>query len=280
MNYSAAKVKDVIVHAIHASSTVSDAAAQVSQGSSDLSGRVQEQAAALEETSATMNEISSTVQANTANARKVSTLALHVKSQSTDGAAVMNQTIDAMQSIRESSNKIAEIVSLIDGIAFQTNLLALNAAVEAARAGEHGRGFAVVAGEVRALAQKSAEAAKDIKVLIDDSVSRVEKGTALAEQSGEMLNGINKAVDQVADMISQIANASAEQELGINQVHVAISQIDAVTQQNAALVEQTTAASESLNAEAHELRESMSFFNTGTQNQATPARKAFLEAKQ
>jgi len=263
INNSSVKVKDSIVQAINASNIVNAAANQVSQGSSDLSSRVQEQAAAIEQTSATMHEMTSAVQANTINARKVSDLAHQVQGQSVDGAAVMQQTIGAMQSIRESSHKISDIVTLIDGIAFQTNLLALNAAVEAARAGEHGRGFAVVAGEVRTLAQKSAEAAKDIKVLINDSVTRVENGTLLAEKSGQMLTDITGSVKEVAGMIEEIANASNEQATGINQVHTAIAQIDAVTQQNAALVEETTAAAESLSKEADHLRENMSFFNTG-----------------
>jgi len=270
INYSAAKVKEVVQEAIRTSNVVSDAAGQVSQGSADLSARVQEQAAALEETSATMNEMTAAVQANTANARKVADLAHEVQRQSVEGASVMHQTIGAMQSIRESSHKISDIVSLIDGIAFQTNLLALNAAVEAARAGDHGRGFAVVAGEVRALAQKSAEAAKDIKSLIDDSVTRVENGTSLAEKSGEMLSGITGSVQQVAGMIEQIATASNEQATGISQVHRAMSDIDRVTQENAALVEETTAAAESLSTEAAELQKNMSFFNTGD-DKASPS---------
>ena len=286
INDSAAKVKEVVVQAVDASNIVNDASAQVSQGSADISARVQEQAAALEETSATMNEMASAVQANTANARKVADLAHQVQNQSVEGANVMHQTIGAMQSIRESSHKIADIVSLIDGIAFQTNLLALNAAVEAARAGEHGRGFAVVASEVRALAQKSAQAAKDIKELIDDSVKRVENGTQLAEKSGQMLGGITGAVEQVAGMIEQIAHASAEQSQGITQVHTAIAQIDTVTQQNAALVEETTAAAESLSTEANHLRQNMSFFNTGSishahyqhKKAATPTPKALASA--
>jgi len=257
------KLQATVMETTHIALSVSDISTQVSQGSSDLSARVQEQAAALEETSATMNEMTAAVQANTANARKVADLAHEVQRQSVEGASVMHQTIGAMQSIRESSHKISDIVSLIDGIAFQTNLLALNAAVEAARAGDHGRGFAVVAGEVRALAQKSAEAAKDIKSLIDDSVTRVENGTSLAEKSGEMLSGITGSVQQVAGMIEQIATASNEQATGISQVHRAMSDIDRVTQENAALVEETTAAAESLSTEAAELQKNMNFFNTG-----------------
>lgn len=269
INASTHKLRGIVNDSLDSSNVVNDAAAQVSQGSADLSSRVQEQAAALEETSATMHQMAAAVQANTANARRVADLTHQVQTQSVEGVSVMNQTIGAMQSIRESSYRIADIVSLIDGIAFQTNLLALNAAVEAARAGEHGRGFAVVAAEVRALAQKSAAAAKDIKVLIDESVSRVENGTQLAEKSGHMLTSITDAVEQVATMVEEIANASHEQSQGISQVHTAVAQIDAVTQQNAALVEQTTAAAESLASEAKHLQENMSFFKTHQPTSAT-----------
>jgi len=244
----------------------------VSQGASDLSSRVQEQAAAIEETSATMTEMAAAIQTNTANAKKVADLAHQVKSQTGAGVQVMQQTITAMQAIRESSTQIADIVTLIDAIAFQTNLLALNAAVEAARAGEHGRGFAVVAGEVRALAQKSAEAAKDIKSLIADSVGRIETGTQLADKSGEMLSGITGSIEQVATMIEQIAEASAEQSQGIGQVHRAMSDIDRVTQENAALVEKTTNAAESLSCEANGLIENMAFFKTGSMQAVTQMR--------
>ena len=278
LNETNAHLKNVVAQAVEASNIVSEAAGQVSQGSSDLSGRVQEQAAALEQTSSTMNEMAIAVQTNTANAHKVAELTRQVKNQSTDGVAVMQQTINAMQSIRESSSKIADIVTLIDSIAFQTNLLALNAAVEAARAGEHGRGFAVVASEVRALAGKSADAAKDIKSLIEDSVNRIHAGTQLADKSGEMLNGITASIEQVAGMIEHIADASKEQTIGINQVHKAIADIDKVTQENAALVEETTAAAESLSIEANNLRHSMAFFKTGTatvvSKRANTAKKA------
>lgn len=274
INFSSEKVRSTVVQAVEVSNIVNNAAAQVTQGSSDLSARVQEQAAALEETSATMNQMAAAVQANTANARKVADLAHQVQHQSENGSVVMRETIDAMQSIKESSSQISDIVSIIDGIAFQTNLLALNAAVEAARAGEHGRGFAVVASEVRALAGKSADAAKDIKVLIEESVTRVAKGTDLAEKSGEVLNGITGSIEQVAEMIEAIANASNEQSIGINQVNKAIADIDVITQQNAALVEETTAAAESLNHEANELRQNMAFFKTGQNNMMPTATRA------
>jgi methyl-accepting chemotaxis protein len=237
-------------------------------GAMDLSTRVQEQAAALEQTSATMNQMAVAVQTNTANAKRVAELAHQVQHQAGAGVDVMQQTIEAMQSIKESSSKISDIVTLIDGIAFQTNLLALNAAVEAARAGEHGRGFAVVAGEVRALAQKSADAAKDIKELINDSVGRIEAGTQLADRSGEMLSGITGSIEQVANMIEEIANASGEQATGIGQVNKAVAEIDKVTQENAALVEETTAAAESLSNESRSLKENMGFFKTGTTSHA------------
>jgi methyl-accepting chemotaxis protein len=263
LNNTNVRLKEIVSAAIEASVTVNEAADQVSQGSADLSMRVQQQASALEQTSATMNEMTSAVQANTANARKVAGLTNQVQAQAKDGVQVMQQTISAMQSIKESSSKISDIVTIIDSIAFQTNLLALNAAVEAARAGEHGRGFAVVASEVRALAGKSADAAKDIKTLITDSVARIESGTHLADKSGEMLNGIATSIHHVAGMIEEIANASSEQSVGIGQVHLAIADIDRVTQENAALVEETTAAAESLSSEANNLRNNMSFFKTG-----------------
>lgn len=254
------KLQQTVSIALSAARMVSHNADQVAQGSEDLSSRVQEQAASLEETSATMHQMTSAVQANTENAKTVSELTHNVQTQAQDGVSVMQQTIAAMQSIRESSNKIADIVTLIDGIAFQTNLLALNAAVEAARAGEHGRGFAVVASEVRALAGKSAEAAKDIKALINDSVSRIHAGTELADKSGEMLTEMTTSIAQVAGMINQIAAASNEQSTGIQQANIAMSTIDTITQQNAALVEETSAVAKNLSDESERLLQSMSFF--------------------
>lgn len=263
LNASIYRLREVVAQSVNASSLVNQTADQVSRGSADLSARVQQQSAALEETGATMNEMASAVQANTANANRVAELADQVQHQAGAGVGVMQDTISAMQAIRESSSKIADIVTLIDGIAFQTNLLALNAAVEAARAGEHGRGFAVVAGEVRALAQKSADAAKDIKTLITDSVQRVQTGTQLAEKSGEMLNGVSDSILQVTQMIREIASASNEQSLGIHQVHQAMTDIDLITQENASLVHDTSSAASSLSKEAHALNQSMSFFKTG-----------------
>jgi methyl-accepting chemotaxis protein len=263
VNTSAQKLTDVVSKAVNASSIVHSAADEVSKGALDLSQRVQEQAAALEETSATMDQMNSAVQNNTQNAKQATQVARDVQAKATQGTSVMQQTIEAMNAIQESSHKISDIVTLIDGIAFQTNLLALNAAVEAARAGDHGRGFAVVAGEVRALAQKSAEAAKEISALIGESVTRIDQGTKLASESGEMLDTITSAVGEVTGMIEHIAQASQEQAEGVNQVHKAIADIDQVTQQNAALVEQTSAASESMSEQAAILSADMAFFKTG-----------------
>jgi methyl-accepting chemotaxis protein len=260
MTYSNQRVKESVIKAVSASHIVNEAAREVSQGSFDLSGRVQKQVIALQQTSSTMNAMAIVVQANTNNANSVADLVHEVQDQACDGVGVMQQTIGAMQSIKESSSKIVDIVSLIDGIAFQTNLLALNASVEAARAGEQGKGFAIVAGEVRGLAQKAAAAATDIRQLIDESVSRIELGTQLADKSGEMLNGIRQSIERVTGMIEDISKASIEQSQGISQVHRALADIDRVTQENATLVDKTTVAAESLSTEADHLKNSMGFF--------------------
>nr|WP_051640621.1 methyl-accepting chemotaxis protein [Thiomicrorhabdus sp. Milos-T2] len=268
------KLQDVISEALEAANTVNDVSGEVATSALDLSQRVQEQAAALEETSATMNEMNSQVQSNTQNAQEAEQVSNDVQSKAKSGQTIMVDTINAMENIQESSHRISDIVTLIDGIAFQTNLLALNAAVEAARAGEHGRGFAVVAGEVRNLAQKSAEAAKDIKNLIEETVTRVTQGVKLASDSGEMLTDINDAIQIVTQMITQIAQASTEQAEGVHQVHQAITQIDEVTQQNAALVEETSASAENLKDQSESLNHTMGFFNRGTQHQSqTPHKK-------
>lgn len=278
VNQSLEKLAEIVSQAMQAADIVSNASDEVSRGALDLSQRVQEQAAALEQTSATMDEMNSAVQNNTDNSQQAAEVASKVQKEAGQGQQVMQQTINAMNSIQESSHKISDIVTLIDGIAFQTNLLALNAAVEAARAGDHGRGFAVVAGEVRALAQKSAEAAKDIKNLIDESVSRIDDGTRLASESGERLASITGSIEQVTGMINQIARASSEQAEGVSQVHTAISDIDGATQQNAALVEQTSAAAESMSEQATELSRNMAFFKTGaSSNRMRPQPK--IESK-
>jgi len=263
INHMSSALQNAVHNAALVANTVTQVSAHVADSATRLTERMQEQAASLEETNATMSEMTATVQANTNNSQKVADLAHQMQAQAGSGVTVMRQTITAMQSIRASSTQIADIVTLIDGIAFQTNLLALNAAVEAARAGEHGRGFAVVAGEVRALAQKSSEAAKDIRTLISDSVSRIENGTQLADKSGEMLDGINQSIGLVAMMIEQIASASHEQASAIHHIHKAMSEIDSVTQENSMLVQDTSASAETLSSEAESLRSNMSFFNTG-----------------
>jgi methyl-accepting chemotaxis protein len=273
VNNTVTKLSDVINQTAQASQVVSQGSQEVAQGAMDLSQRVQEQAAAIEETSSTMEEMTSSVKNNAQHAKEASEVAHTVQGQSNSGSTVMKQTIEAMNAIQESSHKISDIVTLIDGIAFQTNLLALNAAVEAARAGEHGRGFAVVAGEVRSLAQKSADAAKEITSLITESVTRIDQGTQLASESGEVLSGINQSINEVAQMIEQISQASNQQMEGIDQVHKAISQIDEVTQQNAALVEETAAAADSKNEQAESLDRNMAFFKTGQSVHLPPTKK-------
>lgn len=279
VNNSVAKLSDVINQTTQAAQIVSQGSQEVAQGAMNLSQRVQQQAAAIEETSATMEEMTSSVRNNAQHAQEASDVAQAVQGQSNTSSTVMKQTIEAMNAIQESSHKISDIVTLIDGIAFQTNLLALNAAVEAARAGDHGRGFAVVAGEVRSLAQKSADAAKDITGLITESVARIDQGTKLASESSEVLSGINQSVDEVAQMIAQIAQASNQQMEGIDQVHKAVSQIDEVTQQNAALVEQTAAAADSMNEQADRLDRDMAFFRTGQTVHSSETVKPKLVAK-
>jgi methyl-accepting chemotaxis protein len=272
INYSLLKMNEVVNVATDVSANVSLSAKEVSQGARDLSQRVQDQAISLEQTSSTMEQMTSQLHSTTQNAQQATEMALNVRQQTLQGVEIMEDTINAMHSIEESSHRISEIVTLIDSIAFQTNLLALNAAVEAARAGEHGRGFAVVAGEVRNLAQKSADAAKDIKKLIDETASRVERGSGLAKRTGQMLNQMNDSVEQVAKRIQEIAGAAAEQSHGVQQVNKAMSQLDSVTQQNAALVEQTNAAAESLSDQALLLQKEMAFFKTQNKQIATPRR--------
>lgn len=262
MNKSVASLNEIVSVVIDAANTVTTGAGEVALGAMDLSQRVQEQAAAVEQSSATMEEFSAAVQNNAKNSSEEAEVEHQVETKAQQAAEVMKQTIVAMSAIQESSHKISDIVSLIDGIAFQTNLLALNAAVEAARAGDHGRGFAVVAGEVRALAQKSAEAAKDIKTLISESVTRIDQGTQLATESGEAINEIATAIEHVSHMSEQISQASSEQAEGVRQLQMALTQIDQVTQQNAALVEETSSAAESMREQAGVLSERMRFFKT------------------
>ena len=240
--------------------TIATASAEIAAGNQDLSSRTEEQASSLEETASSMEELTSTVKQNADNARQANQLAQSASGIAIKGGDVVGQVVGTMSSINDSSRKIVDIISVIDGIAFQTNILALNAAVEAARAGEQGRGFAVVASEVRNLAHRSAAAAKDIKLLITDSVDKVEAGSQLVNQAGATMTEIVNSITRVTDIMSEITSASAEQSDGIEQVNVAITQMDQVTQQNAALVEQAAAAAESMQEQAARLSEVVSVF--------------------
>mgnify|MGYP000974728668 CR=1 FL=1 len=259
------ELRRIVDNVQQATLRVNSAAGEIARGSADLSRRTEEQASALEETASSMEELTSTVKQSADNAGQANQLASAARTQAEQGGEVVEQAITAMSAINTSSRKIADIISVIDEIAFQTNLLALNAAVEAARAGEQGRGFAVVAGEVRKLAQRSADAAKEIKSLITDSVAKVEDGGRLVEQSGKTLQEIVTAVKKVSDIVAEIAAASREQASGIEQVNKAILQMDQVTQQNAALVEETAAASQSMGEQAQELQQLITFFKLDAQ---------------
>ncbi|WP_285887449.1 MULTISPECIES: methyl-accepting chemotaxis protein [Hydrogenophaga] len=242
------------------SESVSSASEQIAQGNQDLSSRTESQASALEQTAASMEELSSTVRQNADNAAQANQLAQSASRVAVEGGQVVSQVVDTMKGINESSRKISDIISVIDGIAFQTNILALNAAVEAARAGEQGRGFAVVAGEVRNLAQRSAAAAKEIKQLINDSVERVESGTALVDKAGTTMNEVVDSVRRVTDIMGEISSASKEQSDGVGQIGEAVTQMDQATQQNAALVEEMAAAASSLRTQATDLVTSVAVF--------------------
>ncbi|WP_445621520.1 methyl-accepting chemotaxis protein [Kushneria sp. Sum13] len=245
--------------------SVASASAQISQGNDDLSQRTMVQSSAIEQTSASMEEMGSSAAQNANNAQKAHQLTSSASSVAHQGGEVVGRVVQTMRDINDSSHRINNIVSVIDGIAFQTNLLALNASVEAARAGEQGRGFAVVASEVRSLAQRSAEAAKDIRALINESVERVEKGTTLVDQAGKTMADIVSSIRHVSDIVGEISGASSEQNLSVGQVSQAISQIDETTQQNAALVEESAAAAVSLNTQAHELVAAVGRFRLGDQ---------------
>ncbi|WP_083686136.1 methyl-accepting chemotaxis protein [Rhodoferax koreense] len=243
---------------------VATASAEISHGNNDLSARTEQQASALQQTAASMEELSSTVKQNADNARQANQLAQSASTVAVRGGDVVGQVVETMKGINDSSKKIADIISVIDGIAFQTNILALNAAVEAARAGEQGRGFAVVASEVRSLAQRSADAAKEIKNLISASVERVDQGTTLVDQAGVTMQEVVTAIRRVTDIMGEISAASTEQSQGVSQVGEAVTQMDQATQQNAALVEQSAAAAQSLNDQAEQLVRAVSVFRTGS----------------
>jgi len=247
------------------SDAIGSAAAEIAAGNEDLSRRTEAQAASLEETASSMEELTSTVRHNADSARQANELAREAAQVATDGGALVGRVVHTMSAISESSARIGDIIGVIDGIAFQTNILALNAAVEAARAGEQGRGFAVVAGEVRSLAQRSANAAKEIKQLITDSVVEVQQGTQLVDQAGRTMQGIVASVRKVSDLIADISAASNEQTAGIEQVNGAIAQMDEGTQQNAALVEQASAAARSLEQQAAQLVEAVAVFGAASQ---------------
>jgi methyl-accepting chemotaxis protein len=240
--------------------SVATGSAQIAQGNQDLSSRTEQQASALQQTAATMEELGTTVRNNADSAQQANQLAKGATEVATQGGTVVNQVVTTMRSINDSSRKIGDIIGVIDGIAFQTNILALNAAVEAARAGEQGRGFAVVASEVRSLAQRSADAAKEIKALIGRSVEQVEQGTVLVDQAGKTMDEIVGSIQRVSDIVAEISSASAEQSSGVQQVSQAVTQMDQSTQQNSALVEQSAAAANSLRSQAQQLVHSVAVF--------------------
>jgi methyl-accepting chemotaxis protein len=260
INNTIDKLTHIIIALLESADSVNNASQEISQGNLSLSRRTEQQASSLQETAASMEQMTGIVQQNAENAKQATELAKNAKNQAKKGGEVVGATIEAITEINQSSQKVTEIISVINEIAFQTNLLALNAAVEAARAGEQGRGFAVVATEVRNLAQRSAAAAKEIKGLIQDSVNKVKEGTKLAHESGETLTEIVKSVTMVSDLINEIAAASQEQSSGIQQVNKAIAQMDEMTQQNAALVQQAATASGAMKEQALNLKEQISFF--------------------
>ncbi|WP_432240239.1 methyl-accepting chemotaxis protein [Herbaspirillum robiniae] len=251
---------DIVRRVRTGTDTISNASREIASGNLDLSARTEQQAGSLEETASAMEQLTSTVKQNADNARQANQLAASASEVALQGGNVVGQVVETMGAIHASSQKIADIISVIDGIAFQTNILALNAAVEAARAGEQGRGFAVVASEVRSLAQRSAAAAKEIKQLIDDSVQKVGDGSRLVEQAGSTMNEVVTSVARVTDIVREITAASQEQSDGIEQVNLAITHIDEATQQNAALVEEAAAAAKAMQDQAASLTEAVSVF--------------------
>ena len=269
-NTTVANLTTIVGRIQQASGQITGAASEIASGNTDLSARTEQQAANLEETAASMEELTSTVRQNAEHARQANQLTLGAARVATEGGQVVQKVVTTMAAIEQSSRRIADIISVIDSLAFQTNILALNAAVEAARAGEQGRGFAVVASEVRTLAQRSAEAAKDIKSLIDDSVTRVADGSALVNQAGATMHEIVGSVQRVADIVAEISAASQEQSSGIEQVSQTVTQMDQTTQQNAALVEEATAAARSMEEQAGQLAQAVAAFRINAPVASSP----------
>jgi methyl-accepting chemotaxis protein len=260
MGQMSAALAGIVTQVRSSSDSIATGSSEIAQGTHNLRARTEQQAAALEATAASMEELSSSVKQTAANAQQANQLALEASSVAIRGGEVVGQVVDTMKGINASSRKIADIIGVIDGIAFQTNILALNAAVEAARAGEQGRGFAVVASEVRSLAGRSKDAAKEIKSLISASVERVEQGAALVDQAGATMTEVVCSIKRVTDIMGEISAVSAEQSAGVAQVGDAVSQMDQATQQNAALVEESAAAGESLKRQAQQLVQAVAVF--------------------
>ncbi|WP_229792569.1 methyl-accepting chemotaxis protein, partial [Cognatilysobacter bugurensis] len=267
-NRTVEQLAQIVTDIRQSSDSINSAASEIASGNADLSQRTEQQAASLEETASSMEELTATVKQNAENARQANQLASGAADIAVRGGDVVGRVVTTMSEIDASSRKVAEIISTIDGIAFQTNILALNAAVEAARAGEQGRGFAVVAAEVRSLAQRSANAAKEIKQLISDSTVKVEEGSALVDQAGKTMAEIVGSVKRVSDIIADISLASAEQTAGIEQVNQAITHMDEGTQQNAALVEEASASARALEQQAEQLVQTVAVFRLAQQAQA------------
>jgi methyl-accepting chemotaxis protein len=279
-NATAQRLSQTVTDISASAAEVANAAAEISTATTDLSQRTEEQAASLEQTTASMEQISATVKTNAENAQQASRSAAATCEVASSGGEIAGQAVEAMSRIEESSRKIADIIGVIDEIARQTNLLALNAAVEAARAGDAGRGFAVVASEVRSLAQRSSQAAKDIKDLIGSSTAQVKDGVDLVNRAGEQLKGIVESIKGVADIVSRIATASAEQAIGINQVNRALAQMDEVTQQNSALVEENAATSKTLEQQAAHMTDRIGYFQVdAAERTVAPAKKAAVVAR-